>query len=288
MQNHEVVMTTTQWLRARNRRLNRIRTGSKRRSSGSKCKKQAGEAGRERPASPGCRGSSAFPSPVRAARPINRLEEGLGGAAARRPPRGSIRSRDTRSPLSRFQADRRGGASPQRAGEGLDLLAGFLELSERSRVGDAEVRPLTEGRPVHDRDARLLEQLGDEILVRPDHLARRRRLADRPGEKKKEERRKEGEKERGREGGGKEERGGGEGRRGRGERRRGRREEKGEGEKGGGGGRREEKGRRRGRGRGGGGGGRRRREGGGPRHLNAPVKVWIFLQAFSSSASEVA
>src|SRR5271166_1503202 len=74
--------------------------------------------------------------------------------------------------------------SPQLGGKLLDLLAGVLELAERGRGGDAEVRAGAEGRTVHHRDARLLEKLGDEVLVRSDHMARRRRLTDRFGDRR--------------------------------------------------------------------------------------------------------
>src|SRR6185437_11119663 len=71
--------------------------------------------------------------------------------------------------------------SPQLGGELLNLLARLLELIERGGVGDTEVRPLAEGRALNRRDAFLIQKLGDEVLVRSDHLAGRRRSADRAG-----------------------------------------------------------------------------------------------------------
>src|SRR6185437_7612381 len=69
--------------------------------------------------------------------------------------------------------------SPQLGGELLNLLARLLELIERGCIGDAEVRPLAERRALNRRDALLFEKLGDEVLIRSDHLARRRSSADR-------------------------------------------------------------------------------------------------------------
>src|SRR5215217_7782374 len=62
--------------------------------------------------------------------------------------------------------------------EALNALAGFLKQGFRGRIGNAEVRAETESRTVNDGDAFGLEQLGHEVLVRLDDLARRRGLAD--------------------------------------------------------------------------------------------------------------
>ena len=72
-------------------------------------------------------------------------------------------------------------SSAQIAAEALDALAGVLEVGGLGRVGDAERRAEAERRTLHDGDAFVLQQFGDEVLVIGDHLARRRGLADGAG-----------------------------------------------------------------------------------------------------------
>src|SRR5438445_9207143 len=69
----------------------------------------------------------------------------------------------------------------QIAAKALDALAGVFEIGGFRRIGDPERRTKPERRTLHHRDAFGLEQLGDEVLVVADRLARRRRLADGAG-----------------------------------------------------------------------------------------------------------
>src|ERR1700684_725353 len=92
--------------------------------------------------------------------------------------------------LTRFLGQRTGdhpGSSPGRlslenalsqiATKALDALAGFLEIAVFRGIGNPERRSEPERRTLHHRDAFGLQQLGDEILVVADHLARWRSLA---------------------------------------------------------------------------------------------------------------
>src|SRR2546430_9144899 len=69
--------------------------------------------------------------------------------------------------------------SAQVAAEALDPAAGLFEVLGLGRIGNAERRRRAEGRALHHRDAFRLQQLGDEILVGLELLARWRRSADR-------------------------------------------------------------------------------------------------------------
>src|SRR3984885_2439199 len=69
----------------------------------------------------------------------------------------------------------------QIAAKSLDAFAGIIEIGGLGRVGNPECRTEPERRTLHHRDAFGLQQLGDEVLVIAEHLARRRRLADGAG-----------------------------------------------------------------------------------------------------------
>src|SRR5205807_7423812 len=70
----------------------------------------------------------------------------------------------------------------QIAAKALDALAGVFEIGRLRRIGDPERRTEPERRTLHHRDAFGFEQLGDEVLVIADRLARWRALADRSEE----------------------------------------------------------------------------------------------------------
>src|SRR5205823_15064320 len=72
------------------------------------------------------------------------------------------------------------GWSAQIAAEALDSTAGLLEVLGLRRIGNAERRPGSERGTLDHRDALGLQELGDEVLVGLQLLARRRGTADRP------------------------------------------------------------------------------------------------------------
>jgi hypothetical protein len=69
----------------------------------------------------------------------------------------------------------------QIAAEALDTLAGIFEIGRLGRIGNPESRSQSKGRALHDGNAFALQQLGDEVFVIADQLARRRGLADGAG-----------------------------------------------------------------------------------------------------------
>src|ERR1700739_569328 len=69
----------------------------------------------------------------------------------------------------------------QVATEALDALAGIFQVRRLGRIGNAERRSKPECRTLHDSDAFALQELGDEVLVIAEHLARGRSLADGAG-----------------------------------------------------------------------------------------------------------
>src|SRR5690606_33752184 len=124
------------------------------------------------PDSPSLRPSLSPPAPTRRQLPIEPRQEAPGKSL-----RGATCGRAA-------QFIRRGpetGQLAQRRAEALDAVAGFLEQGLGSGVGNAEIRPEAECRAMHHRDALLLEQAGDEILVGFDHLSGRQLAADQPG-----------------------------------------------------------------------------------------------------------
>src|SRR5215471_279673 len=68
--------------------------------------------------------------------------------------------------------------SPQPAAEPLDAAAGLLQIGGLGGVGNPERRTEPKGRALHDRNALRLQELGHEVLVGFDPLARRGGLAD--------------------------------------------------------------------------------------------------------------
>ena len=60
-------------------------------------------------------------------------------------------------------------------------VAGIFQNRVRRRIGDAQIGAEPESRAVYRGHALGCEQFGDEILIRLDHLARWRALADRLG-----------------------------------------------------------------------------------------------------------
>src|SRR5579859_155892 len=81
-------------------------------------------------------------------------------------------------PASRATFSRKGRRRlPHLAAEALDAGAGVFEQGVGGRVADAEVGREAEGRAEHHRDPLGLQELGGEVLVRADGLARRGGLA---------------------------------------------------------------------------------------------------------------
>src|SRR5690349_22007436 len=66
----------------------------------------------------------------------------------------------------------------QIAAKSLDAVAGFFEQLVRCRIGYPEEWRHSERRTMHDGDAFGLQKLAGEILIRRNHLAALRLLAD--------------------------------------------------------------------------------------------------------------